>query len=266
MFNNLIESSSHRSELKRRGSFFLFTTASYALLFVIAGVASIYAYDLRLDDQNLETVTMLSPLDFPAQPSAPARQPEASPNSSNRNLRNSDERETAMASVNRPEVPPKEVSTIPNKNQPIRDGVTTFITGRDRNADLTGGPGSGREGSGGAITPATTTVEVVTPPPPPEQKPKPTVVSKGVITSDALSLPKPLYPAMAKQMRLQGRVSVQVLIDETGKVISARAVDGHPIFRQVSQEGAYQARFSPTKLGDQPVKVSGVITYNFVFQ
>ncbi len=45
MFNNLIESSSHRSELKRRGSFFLFTTATYALLFVLAGVASIYAYD-----------------------------------------------------------------------------------------------------------------------------------------------------------------------------------------------------------------------------
>ena len=39
MFNNLIESSSHTTELKRRGSFFLFTVATYAVLFVIAGVA-----------------------------------------------------------------------------------------------------------------------------------------------------------------------------------------------------------------------------------
>src|SRR6266536_2622922 len=53
MFSNLIESSSHRSEFKRRGSFFLFTTASYALLFVIAGVVSIYAYDARMEDQSL---------------------------------------------------------------------------------------------------------------------------------------------------------------------------------------------------------------------
>src|ERR1700694_4946014 len=64
MFNNLIESSSHTSEFKRRGSFFLFTTATYILLFVIAGVASIYAYDARLEDQNTELITMLNPVDL----------------------------------------------------------------------------------------------------------------------------------------------------------------------------------------------------------
>ncbi len=50
MFNNLIESSSHINELKRRGSFFLFTVATYTVLFVVAGVASIYAYDAQLSD------------------------------------------------------------------------------------------------------------------------------------------------------------------------------------------------------------------------
>src|SRR5437867_12675995 len=59
MFNNLIESSSHRREFKRRGSFFLFTTATYALLFVIAGVVSIYAYDARLTEQST-ALTMLT--------------------------------------------------------------------------------------------------------------------------------------------------------------------------------------------------------------
>ncbi|HEX5601436.1 MAG TPA: energy transducer TonB, partial [Pyrinomonadaceae bacterium] len=59
-------------------------------------------------------------------------------------------------------------------------------------------------------------------------------------------------------------VSVQVLIDETGRVVSAKAVSGHPLLTLDAQRAALQARFSPTKLGDQPVRVSGVITYNFV--
>jgi protein TonB len=69
---------------------------------------------------------------------------------------------------------------------------------------------------------------------------------------------------MAKRMRLQGSVSIQVLIDEQGRVISAKAVSGSPFLTIEAQKAAMRARFSPTRLGDQPVKVSGVITYNFV--
>jgi TonB family protein len=248
--------------MKRRGSFFLFTVASYAVLFVIAGVVSIYAYDARMEDQHLEVVIM-TPVNFPAAPTASSRQ---TPTNSIQSGRNFAERRIAMTTVDRPEIQPERISTTPNTNPPIPAGTLTFITGRNREAEV-GGPGSGRNGSGGTnASTATTTIEIATPPPAPEEKPKPPVISKGPITSEALVLPKPIYPAMAKQMHLQGRVSVQVLIDETGKVISARAIDGHPIFRQVSQDAAYQARFSPTRLGDQAVKVSGVITYNFVLQ
>ena len=49
MFNNLIESSSHAQEFKRRGSFLLFTTATYVVLFAVTGVISIYAYDAHLE-------------------------------------------------------------------------------------------------------------------------------------------------------------------------------------------------------------------------
>src|SRR5688500_20190900 len=66
MFNNLIESSSHKTELRRRGSYFLFTTAIYAVLFTVAGVVSIYAYDARLEEPPIEIV-MLSPLDYQPQ-------------------------------------------------------------------------------------------------------------------------------------------------------------------------------------------------------
>jgi protein TonB len=77
-------------------------------------------------------------------------------------------------------------------------------------------------------------------------------------------LPKPAYPAAAKAVRASGSVSVQVLISESGSVISASAVSGHPLLRAAAVSAARGARFSPTLLSGQPVKVSGVITYNFV--
>src|SRR6185436_16829294 len=71
MFNNLIESTSHAKEFKRRGSFLLFTTATYVVLIVITGVVSIYAYDAHLDAQTtkLELLTFV-PL-LPADPAPP---------------------------------------------------------------------------------------------------------------------------------------------------------------------------------------------------
>ena len=86
-----------------------------------------------------------------------------------------------------------------------------------------------------------------------------------VLNSKAISLPKPIYPPLAKQTGTQGTVSVQVLIDETGRVVSAKGT-GHPLLVPEAQKAALQARFSPTLISDQPVKVSGVITYNFVMQ
>jgi len=59
---------------------------------------------------------------------------------------------------------------------------------------------------------------------------------------------------------------VEILIDEQGRVISAQATSGHPLLREAARQAALQARFTPTQLNGQPVKVSGVITYNFVLQ
>jgi outer membrane biosynthesis protein TonB len=47
-------------------------------------------------------------------------------------------------------------------------------------------------------------------------------------------------------------------------VISANAADGHPMLRGEAEKAARAAKFSPTILGDTPVKVTGVITYNFI--
>jgi TonB family protein len=263
MFNNLIESSSHAREYKRRGSFLLFTTGVYAILLVLGGVASIYAYDARLEEQSLEIVRLLPLVEVvPAQPEAVSR-----PNQPRENSRNDSgvtERATAMLSVNHPEVVPPEISTAPNVNKPLPDHGIYAVTGRDRDA---AGPvaGPGVPGVGGrvAVPPAQVTMPDQPPLPPDPPKP-PRVISKGPITGLAISLPKPNYSEIAKRARIQGQVSVQVLIDETGRVVSAKAVSGHPLLTLDAQKAALQARFSPTKLGDQPVRVSGVITYNFV--
>lgn len=95
-------------------------------------------------------------------------------------------------------------------------------------------------------------------------KPVPKQISGGVLNGKAISLPKPPYPPAARAVRASGSVNVQVLVDESGNVVSASAVSGHPLLRAAAVSAARGAKFAPTKLSGQPVKVSGVITYNFV--
>jgi len=267
MFNNLIESSSHTREFKRRGSFVLFTTATYALLFIVAGVVSIYAYDARLEEPNNIIVTMLSPLELAATP-APATH-DAAPPRDNRHNSTEFVRQFAMANVNNPKLVPEGTSATPNKNKPIPDGQAFRIGPADVDPVLPGG--TGREGSGGTSPGSSAgipNVNVGTPPPPqpPVERTVPRVISKGPITGLAVFLPKPPYPQIARTARADGPVNVQVLVDENGRVISAKAVKGHPLLLDAAQRAAMAARFTPTRLGDQAVKVSGMITYNFVLQ
>jgi len=96
---------------------------------------------------------------------------------------------------------------------------------------------------------------------PPVQLPK--TLSGGVLQA-AIELPKPAYPAAARAVRASGSVSVQVLIDTNGRTFSAHAVTGHPLLRAAAESAACGARFTTTLLSGQPVKVSGIITYNFI--
>jgi TonB family protein len=101
--------------------------------------------------------------------------------------------------------------------------------------------------------------------PPPSPGPKPILkpVSGGVLNGTAVYLPPPAYPEAAKRMRTQGVVTVDVILDETGKVVAANASGGPAILRDAAVQAALKAKFSPTKLSGQPVKVSGVINYKF---
>lgn len=88
-------------------------------------------------------------------------------------------------------------------------------------------------------------------------------LSGGILNGRALSMPAPVYPEMAKRARANGLVAVEVVIDVNGRVISAKAVSGPVMLHATAEKAAMQARFSPTLLSGQPVRVSGVINYNF---
>lgn len=85
-------------------------------------------------------------------------------------------------------------------------------------------------------------------------------ISGGVLNGKAIYMPLPEVPPGDAV----GTVMVQVLVDETGTVVSARAVSGPAQLQQAAVNAAKFARFSPTMLMGEPVKVTGTLTYNFV--
>jgi len=91
----------------------------------------------------------------------------------------------------------------------------------------------------------------------------PKSISGGVLNGKAKILVKPEYPAAARAVKAAGAVNVQVTIDEQGNVISASAVSGHPLLRAAAEKAARESSFAATILQGQPVKVTGVIVYNF---
>ena len=260
MFDNLVESSSHKDDLTRKGSFIGVTALIYGVLLVTFFVAGIYWYDAKLGEMELELTTLVAPVPVPQQEKAPEQKQEAKPTKQEQNV---DVRKELIADVTPTELVPKEVSAKASDVPPVRRGVTTVVGNADSNAaaPMPAGPGAG------TVVSAPAKVQIADEPPPPEVKPPPRApISGGVLNGKAISLPKPAYPPIARAAHASGTVVVQVTIDENGSVISAHAVSGHPLLQSAAVGAARQARFSPTKLSGQPVKVTGVIQYNFVAQ
>jgi TonB family protein len=88
-------------------------------------------------------------------------------------------------------------------------------------------------------------------------------ISGGVLNGRATALPKPEYPAAAIAVNADGPVVVQLVINGDGSVASATAVSGHPLLRPAAEKAARDARFTPVLLSGKPVRVTGVVTYNF---
>ena len=282
MFHTLIESGSQTRETKRRSSFFFATFAFYMLLLSGAGVAGIYAYNPQIDfpaNDSDEVVIMR----FAPVPKTAARPPLSRQDASARNHRGGGAQVAIVKEISIQDSRlqhrglAREETPDVNSRTPLRLGEENFIPGNigvptDKHAR---GTGDGEEVTGGERTPRVLTpvdedvpVRVAKRETPPAQPapPQKITLASSVLTSKLISKPVPVYPKLAREAHAQGAVAVQIVVDEQGRVVSAQATGGHPLLRQVAVQAAHQARFTPTLLNGKPVKVSGVITYNFVLQ
>ncbi len=90
--------------------------------------------------------------------------------------------------------------------------------------------------------------------------------TNALLCGKAISLPKPSYPAEARTQKISGVVSVNVVVDEKGRIIWARATSGHPLLQEAAAKAACRARYSPTRISGRPVTAAGILTYNFISQ
>lgn len=275
MLDNLVESKSNAGETGRRAGFLVTTLFTVVSLFLVSLTYSLFAKDLGTDGNGLELSTLVAPVpeaETPPQPEV-RKQPEMQTASTQSNIVM---RKEAFAPIEQTAKPPADTNG--------QKGVQSWVKGAKLgSADLTPSsqpnsparsnnePGEGINANNGS------TEKEVEPPPvlakpspktPVEQpkKEKPVVMTGGVVNGKAINLVKPQFSAAAKAVRASGTVNVQVLIDEKGNVVSASAVSGHQLLRQSAESAARASKFTPTFLTGQPVKVTGVIVYNFALQ
>lgn len=264
MFDRLIESES--ADLKPRSKYFIVSSIVVGLLFVAAVVFSIYASEIGLGTEEFEVAGLIAPPEtVETEPDPPQLRREQTAAQTN-------DRPSRVLNQQRPEETPTDIPPVSvTKPQYLSRPISDFdLDGRDVDVPPVTGPVQIGPGTGSSLTGVSRNevetrsnpTEPETIPPPIVKKPQPPK-HLGIVNGMAITLPKPPYPAVAISTGVQGKVDVQVTIDESGKVVSAKAASGHPFLRGPAENAAWRARFTPTILNGNPVKVTGVIVYNF---
>lgn len=96
-----------------------------------------------------------------------------------------------------------------------------------------------------------------------EKTTAPRSINRGSLNDLAIKLVVPFYPQIERQRNVSGLVTVQISLDEEGKVLSAKALDGPRSLRSFAEEAAEKSKFKPATVDNKPAAVSGFITYNF---
>lgn len=274
MLDQLVESKSNARENRRKSQFLLAIGSLAVFTLLTAWTVSLFGKDFNMGGDELALTSLVAPVPVPdEEPPPEPEKPKEQQKQPDVDVR----KELIQNIMQSPVKPPETISVAKNPVKEMRLDRMTKLGSTDSDTGARVDPGVSRVvadgGTGGLSTGTGTSTtggdsgdEDAPPPPKPKPTPPPVpkTVSGGVLNGKATSLPKPAYPAAAKAVRAGGAVSVQVLISESGSVISASAVSGHPLLRAAAESAARGARFSPTLLSGQAVKVSGVITYNFV--
>lgn len=274
MLNQLIESKNHNTENARKNGFLLTTLGVLVAVLVSGWTYSLFAKNFGMGTGDFELSSLVAPVPAVQQEEPPKPEPKQNPE--REQSADNNERPTVIEKIATMETsldkPPKLEDARKLNSSPLKPSeMNDYDEGpqnRYRNNSDRNEPGDGDGIKRPTINKDDEKTEKIPEVVKPVQKPeepkrntKP--VSLGVINGKATYLAKPAYPATAKVLRLADSVSVQVLIDEKGNVVSATAVSGHVLLRSVSEGAARQSKFSPTLLSNQPVKVTGVIVYQF---
>jgi len=268
MLDQLVESKEHSAENTRKSELVIGIAALAIVILLGLWTRDLFAHGFGVEGGDLELTTLVAPP--PPADEPPPPKPEKQPEQKQPDV---DVRKELIQNImSTPVKPPDEISTaksnIPQMrlNTLTKQGSANSDTGADvgnRGGQVVDNGGTGGLSTGTGTAP-TGGEEDAPPPRAATPKPVPKIVSGGVLNGKATSLPKPAYPPAARAVHAAGACSVQVVISETGSVISASAVSCHPLLKAAAEGAARGAHFSPTLLSGQPVKVSGVITYNFV--
>jgi periplasmic protein TonB len=249
MFDTLVESSKHGQENTKTGVYMLVTGGIYAIGLLVIGVTTIIYFSPGLADA-FDVAAMIAPPPPPSAPPPPAQQVV---------VKNIPAPTTFTPPTKPPEKIPDPTSVAPKQVVAVSQGVPGGVPG-----GVTGGvPGGTSRGDDPPPPP---------PPPPPKPEPTPTPVPKkltvsgGVLQGKAISKVQPPYPPIAKAARAAGAVQVQVTISEEGRVLEAAVLSGHPLLRDSALQAAKRWTFQPTELSGVPVKVQGILTFNFTLQ
>lgn len=273
MLDQLVESKSTAQENTRRSGFLLTVFVLMVVALVGGWTYSLFGKEYGVSD-DLELSQLVAPVPI-AEEEPPKPEPEDKPEKQEQKQTTQQDvtvRKELIARTDQLTKDPPDVSAnkFTGKTIPKFGAVIKGNQDVDATAPSSGRPNVGDSGGNNTFVeekkePPKEEKAPPPPPPGPPPPPKPSKpISKGVINGSATSLPKPPYPPAAKAVRASGAVNVQVLIDESGNVVSASAVSGHPLLRQAAVQAARGAKFKPTLLSGQPVKVNGVIVYNFV--
>ena len=272
MLDQLVESRNNSAENARRSEFLLGTMIIVVSVLLGGWVYSLFHKEYGMGSGDLDISSLVAPVALPEDAPPP---PPPEPEKQEKQLA---EKPTVIEKVATMEEsldkPPKLDDSRKLLSPPLAKKDANFVDeGKTNGRQVTEEDRSGQtqSGLGGTGDTSKTSDEpelkVKTPTPTPPAKtppPAPKTISGGVVNGKATNLVKPPYPAAARAVRASGAVNVQVTIDESGNVISASAVSGHPLLRAAAVQAARSSKFSPTMLSGQAVKVTGVIVYNFV--
>jgi periplasmic protein TonB len=154
-----------------------------------------------------------------------------------------------------PRVIPKQIAIIKDQaqqSQPTSPGIFGGVPG--------GVPGGQVGGVLGGILGGNQ--QVAAPPPPPPQH-GPYRVGGKIQAPRLIKEVKPIYPVLAKETRITGKVAIDCVIDQHGDITEARVVSGHPLLVSAALQAVEQWKYQPTLLNGRPIAVDMVVTVDF---